>query len=249
MTFICASCGFKVVDEGTVGIKKDLGKIIGDELPPGLYFYNPFTVSIIEMDVREQKWTNKTIAYTKDVQTASVDFEVNYRPDPTFMVELYKSFGNSYIEIIFPQVVLAKIKEVIGQFEASPLVAERRKASDAIKKLLVDELLDKKIIVTNFELTGIDYNDEFERAVEAKVTAKERALEEQNRTVQVKEKAEQQLFQARAEAESIRIKSEALSRNKDLIQFEAVQKWDGKLPQYMMGNSMPFINLKATNPQ
>ena len=29
-----------------------------------------------------------------------------------------------------------------------------------------------------------------------------------------------------------------------LLENEAVQKWDGKLPTYMMGNSTPFINLK-----
>lgn len=27
--------------------------------------------------------------------------------------------------------------------------------------------------------------------------------------------------------------------------YEAVQKWDGKMPQYMMGDSIPFINLKS----
>ena len=33
-------------------------------------------------------------------------------------------------------------------------------------------------------------------------------------------------------------------KNKNLVEYEAVQKWDGKLPQYMMGNSVPFVNLK-----
>ena len=39
------------------------------------------------------------------------------------------------------------------------------------------------------------------------------------------------------------IKSQALARNKGLTEYEAVQKWDGKLPQYMLGNSVPMINL------
>lgn len=39
------------------------------------------------------------------------------------------------------------------------------------------------------------------------------------------------------------IKSEALSKNKGLTEYEAVQKWDGKLPQYMLGGATPFINL------
>lgn len=31
--------------------------------------------------------------------------------------------------------------------------------------------------------------------------------------------------------------------NKALVEYEAVLKWNGELPQYMMGNSVPFINV------
>ena len=37
----------------------------------------------------------------------------------------------------------------------------------------------------------------------------------------------------------------ALTQNKALVEYEAVKKWDGKLPEYMMGGAMPFINLAA----
>ena len=40
------------------------------------------------------------------------------------------------------------------------------------------------------------------------------------------------------------IRAQALTQNKNLVEYEAVQKWDGKLPQYMMGNSVPFVHLK-----
>ena len=46
-----------------------------------------------------------------------------------------------------------------------------------------------------------------------------------------------------AVAEAMEIKSEALPKNKGLTEYEAVQKWDGKLPQYMLGGATPFINL------
>ena len=41
------------------------------------------------------------------------------------------------------------------------------------------------------------------------------------------------------------IRAHALTQNKALVEYEAVQKWDGKLPEYMMGGAMPFINLAA----
>ena len=48
---------------------------------------------------------------------------------------------------------------------------------------------------------------------------------------------------AEAEAKSMAIRAKALSQNKSLVQYEAVQKWDGKMPQYMLGSSVPFINV------
>ena len=39
------------------------------------------------------------------------------------------------------------------------------------------------------------------------------------------------------------IRANALAQNKALVEYEAVQKWNGKLPIYMMGNAIPFINL------
>ena len=57
------------------------------------------------------------------------------------------------------------------------------------------------------------------------------------------EQAKQQIISAQAQAESMRIRSNALLANPKLVEYEAVQKWDGKLPQYMFGNSIPFVNM------
>jgi len=83
-----------------------------------------------------------------------------------------------------------------------------------------------------------------EKAVEDKVKAQQKALEAKNKTVQIEEEAKQALMSAKANAEAMRIQAQALTQNKALVEYEAVKKWDGKLPQYMMGNSVPFVNLK-----
>ena len=61
--------------------------------------------------------------------------------------------------------------------------------------------------------------------------------------LQVEEEAKQKLLSAEAEAKSLSIRANALTRNKALVEYEAVKKWDGKLPEYMMGNSVPFVKL------
>ena len=69
------------------------------------------------------------------------------------------------------------------------------------------------------------------------------ALKAKNKTVQVQEEARQKVISAEAEAKSMAIRANALTQNKALVEYEAVQKWDGKLPVYNMGHSVPFINL------
>ena len=98
--------------------------------------------------------------------------------------------------------------------------------------------------ITDFNITDIDYSDSFEKAIEGKVTAEQEALKAKNKTVQIQEEAKQKVISAEAEAKSMAIRANALTQNKALVEYEAVKKWDGKLPEYMMGNSVPFINLK-----
>ena len=49
---------------------------------------------------------------------------------------------------------------------------------------------------------------------------------------------------AKAEANAIALKAEALRANKDVATLNAIDKWDGVMPQFIGGDSVPFINLK-----
>jgi len=236
--------GMKIIDTGHRGVKITFGKVQGSSLPEGIYFYNPFTSSIVELDVRELTMEGTTKGYTKDVQNVAVTYTLNYHSDPSQIHTLYETIGRDYAQKLIPQIVLGNLKEVIGQYEAVKLVSDREQANEAISVQIKESLALKMITVKNFEITNFDFNDAFENAVEAKVVAIQQAEEAKNKTVTIREEADQRLISAKAEAESMKIRSQALSQNKSLVEYEAVQKWDGKLPVTMMGNSsVPFINL------
>lgn len=135
------------------------------------------------------------------------------------------------------------MKDVIGKWQAQDLVSNRDKARlDIVKNL--NERLDKRYFQNfTFQFINIDYSDKFEGAIEDKVIAEQKAQEAVNNTRRVTEEANQKVISAKAEAEAMEIKAEALAKNKGLTEYEAVQKWDGHLPQYMLGNSVPMINL------
>ncbi|ENF5578390.1 hypothetical protein ABRS57_002873, partial [Escherichia coli] len=50
---------------------------------------------------------------------------------------------------------------------------------------------------------------------------------------------------AQAEADAIRLRGEALRQNPGVVELEAINKWNGTLPQYMTsGANTPFIQVK-----
>lgn len=245
---VLTACGFEVVDTGYRGIKTRFGQVEDSPLPEGLYFYNPFTTSIREYSVRQEKWSDKTAVFTKDTQRVEVQFSVVYSADPNKVTSIYKNVGKLSMleEKIIKPIVLGSLKDSIGQVIADELVSKRESVTRDAMREVKENLESQSVIITDLQFTDLDFDDKYEAAVEEKVVAIQLAQKAVNDTTTIKEKAKQTVLTAQAEAESMKIKSQALAQNKGLIEFEYAQRWDGKLPQYMMGNSVPFIDLSKS---
>ena len=54
------------------------------------------------------------------------------------------------------------------------------------------------------------------------------------------------MINARAEADAISLRGQALKQNPEVMQLEAINKWNGVTPVYMTsGAQTPFITLPA----
>lgn len=228
-------CGVERVDEGYRGLYTVNGALRGEPLPPGLHFHFPFFTSIGEINVQERKYEGKTEAFTADTQTSYVDYAVTFYPDPTKIGSLWSKFGAEWETKVVGQVVLGAMKDSIGKVRAGDLVAKREDVAKAAQANIQEALMERGVVVTRLDFTNLNFTDGYEKAIQDKLTAVESAAAEKNKTVQVEERARQTVASAKAEAEAMKIKTEALSKGKSLVQFEAVQKWDGKLPQFIMG--------------
>jgi len=241
--FTLQACGFSVVDTGHRGVKVEFGTVVGESLPEGLYFYNPISTSILEMDVRTQNYQLKSEAYSQDAQIVTISLDVNLNLVPTAANTMYKEVGYDWADKIAAPILKGLTKEIVGQYKAVELISERNAISAKIKNVLEEKLATKHIQLTNMEISNLDFDNQFEEAVKDKVIAVERAKEAKNKTVRIQEEARQKIISAEAEAKSMSIRARALTQNKSLVEYEAVQKWDGKMPQFT-GGALPFINLK-----
>lgn len=237
------------IDQGTVGVTKTNGEITSID-GPGLNWYFPITQDIEIVTLQEQKWSNKTIAYTKDVQQAEIQFTVNYRLSGQSVVrKIMTDLGPEWADRILPQMVEKTIKEVFGRSRAVEEAINQRGAVQAeIERILNERLRSRGVVITSFALNDVSFSDAFDKANEAKQVAVENANAERNRTVQVQESAKQAVIKAKAEAEAMQIKTNALAGSPKLVEYEAVQAWretGGKVPTYVVnGNGIgpiPFL--------
>ena len=240
---VVTSCGFEVVDTGRRGILVRMGEVDSVALPEGVHFYNPFTSDVKEINVREEAHPFKLRAYSKDNQIIGLHVTVVAKPHADKVPLIYKEYGPDFFEAIASKEIIGGIKDIIGQMTAADIVSKRESLRVRTEQYLKEKLSVRMIDVTGVDYVDMDFDDQYEAAVRAKVVAIEEAQAARNRTARIEEEKKQAILEAQGQAEAMRIKSNALSQNKNLVEYEAVQKWDGKLPVTMMGNTVPFINM------
>ncbi len=234
---------FYTVKSTERGVLSTFGKIQNKVINDGLHFKIPFIQSVQKVNVQQKKFDGTEDSYTRDVQTSEVSYTINYDLVRDNVSQLIKNVGTDYHTRIVEPYIRSAIKSSFGNFNATQIVENRDKVRYQIESKL-RETLDKQYITNiHFQLVNIDFDDQFETAIKEKQVAEQNALKAKNVTIQIEEQAKQTKIKAEAEAEAIRIKANALEKNPKVVEYEAVQKWNGELPQYT-GGAIPFLNLK-----
>lgn len=243
LAIIIIACSFYTVKSTQRGVLSTFGKIHEQSISDGPHLKVPFAQSIKKVNVQQKKFDGQENSYTKDVQTAVVDYTINYDLVKENVANLMKNVGEDYHNRIVVPFIRSTMKDIFGDYAATEIVANRDNVRRDIESGLRQVLDSHYFMNIQFQITEIDFDDAFETAIKEKQVAEQNALKAKNVTIQVEEQAKQTKIRAEAEAEAMRIKATALERNQKLVEYEAVQKWNGQLPTYMMGNSVPFINI------
>lgn len=239
------ACGFEIVDTGHRGVKRVLKKVEGEPLGEGLHFYNPFTTSITEMYVREYNFKAQTEVFTKDNQSADVDFDLVWSLDPSKVGVLLTEVGDEEAieRVRVRNNFLGSLKDAFGKQDADSVIQNRDKVANIALTEVRKKFADLGIIAHTLNLSNVQFKPDYQKAVEQKMVEKQRADKAVYETVRIKEEAKQTIETAKADAEAIKIKSAALAQNKGLIELTLAERWNGVLPQTMLGSSTPLLNL------
>lgn len=123
---------------------------------------------------------------------------------------------------------------------------------DAVEKSVREKVEPQGIIVEKIYVIGeFRLPPNVVQSINAKIAATQMAQQRENEVRQAKAEADKSIEAARGRAESVRIEAEAQAKanrmlaesvSDSLIQFQAVQKWDGNLPQ-VVGGAVPMISV------
>jgi prohibitin 2 len=233
---------FGTVPAGERGVQLRFGAVTGRIFDEGLYFRIPFIESVQKMDVKIQKDEVPASAASKDLQIVTSKIALNYHLDPDSVNKIWQEVGKNYnIRIIAPSIQEA-VKAESAKFTAEELITKREEVKEKIKANLAERLLERSIIVDEFNIIDFEFSPAFNTAIEAKVTAEQLKLKADRDLQRIEIEAEQKIAEARGKAEAIRIEAQALRQNAQVVELRWIEKWDGKVPTYW-GAASPFIGI------
>jgi regulator of protease activity HflC (stomatin/prohibitin superfamily) len=243
------------VDQGERAVVLRFGELVG-EAGPGLHFKLPWVDTVRKITVQNQNNRYQNLeAYSRDQQPANLTVSVTYAvSDPSALYEQYGDLEGAVRRLIDPRLT-AGIKTIFGQYDAVRAIQERAALNQDFAAA-VTSAISGPVSIISVQIENIDFSDAYEQSVEQRMLAQvEIQRREQNlRTTEVEAQiartraegeAEAIRLRGEAEAAAIRARADALRANADLVQLQAVEKWDGKLPTTMVpSTALPFINLQ-----
>ncbi len=207
-----------------------------------LYFKFPYIDSVVIIDTKIQKEQTVSDSASKDLQTVNTVVALNFHIKPEKVAYIYQNVWINYKERIIDPAIQESVKASTAKFTADQLITSREAVREEIKKLLKLKLESLWIIVNDINIVNFNFSPSFNKAIEEKVTAEQEALAAKNKLERIKFEADQRIAEAKWKAEAIRVESEALKSNPEVLQLRALEKWNWILPQVTSG-AVPFINV------
>ena len=241
---------FALVGAGERGVIMRFGKVQNAILDEGIHPIWPIVTSVKTLSVRVQKTDLQADAASKDLQKVSTDLAVNWNIDPAKANQVFQQVGDE--EQIVTSILSPAISEVLkaatSKKTAEEIITKRTELKTEIDNTLKKRLEPYGVIVRDVSLINFGFSPEFSKAIEAKQIAEQEAKQAEFTVKKATQDAQAEINRAKGQAEAQRL--QRLTLTPELLQQQAIQKWNGQFPTVMGGNnSLPLINIAPPSGQ
>ncbi|HXS22477.1 MAG TPA: prohibitin family protein [Steroidobacteraceae bacterium] len=241
---------FVQIGPGQRGVLMTFGAVQNGVLDPGLHLKLPFMQSVAKMDVQVQNAQAAETAASLDLQNVSTTVATNWHILPADAEWVYQHIGNEsdLVDKIITPAISNSVKAVTAHYNAEDLIIHRDEVRAQIQTQITSELQPYRVVVDSVNITDFHFSNEFAQAIERKQIAQQRALQARYELEQAKVLAQQRVVEAQAQSQAQQLLQQTLTP--EIIQQQAIAKWDGHLPAVVGDKSvLPMIgNVAAASP-
>ena len=255
------SCACTIVDNSEVGIKfkkfglTEQGKLEATSVS-GWIIYNPFVTSVFTYPTFVQRVDYPVFSVnTKDAAVFSMDPLLAYQIDRSKATDIFTKYRKPLKDIeagYMRTCIWDAYRITANKYTADELMASRAQFEDEVRAMLNESLGSEGFLISEFT-SQIDPPQSLRETINAKLAAIQNALKSENEVKEAEAKAKIAIAKARGEGEAMKIQADAeayynrtvaASLNELLVRQYAIEKWNGTLPTYQGGGTIPFINIK-----
>lgn len=254
---------FKMISPGYVGVVVDM---LGDskgvqakELHVGMHWIAPWK-NVYQFPIFEQNDTWEGDNYGFNFQTSegmavNADIGITYhlRPDAIPLIfQRYRRGMDEITNVFIRNYIRDAINKSASKTKIEDLYSGKEGFFEDVECAVRSDLEPIGIELSRIYLIGrFHFPQTVITALNAKIEAMQRAQQRENELREAEAEAKKQVAKAEGQAKCALLKAEseakanlvlAKSITQELIQWQAIQAWDGKLPQ-VTGETIPLIQL------
>jgi regulator of protease activity HflC (stomatin/prohibitin superfamily) len=241
-----------IVDAGHVGVVTRFGAVTGAIFEQGLNYKIPFAENVWIADVRTQKEQVDAAAASRDLQEVKSTIALNYHLDARQASTVYRQIGPQYKQRIVDPAIQEAFKFTTAQFTAEELITQREDVKNRARGFLRERLGAFNVIVDELNIVSFEFAKSFNDAIESKQVAAQRVQQSLREQERAKVEADTRVISAQGDAQAVLTRAKAAAEAQQIqrqtlselyVQFLAVDKWDGKMPQVTGSGGTPFIQV------
>jgi len=264
------------IHPGHVGVsvkKCGGGGVSSDPIPTGYYWRSLFCEDVVEYPTNVQtlvlsKSPHEGQAIDESITVTSseglpvnLDVSLSFTLDPAKVPVIYTKYRND-ITVIAHNFIRQTIREGLqsnfAQFTAEQLYSTKREESRVeVQGFITKRLGAEGFIIQQFTVNETRVPEAVVQAINAKVAMIQESQKAEAQVRKTEAEAKQRVAQAQGEADAKKLsadaeayfnKTVAASITPEYVQYKALEKWNGELPQMLGSGAVPFVNLNSAKP-
>ncbi|MFT4772068.1 MAG: prohibitin 1 [Cryomorphaceae bacterium] len=212
------------IRQGTVGVKRTIGKIDENVVPPGARLYNPFATRIIVVPVRTENLEVSLDLPSKEGVNVLAEISILYHVEQLKATDVIGNIGMDYENVVILPVFRAAAADVSARYMAKDMhTGNRYEIETEIKEQMMKILGDRGFAIEAVLMKSIQLPQGLYASIEDKLQAEQ----ESQRMEWVLQKERQEAERRTIEAEGIRDANTIISEGltPQIIQYKTIEAY------------------------